>query len=110
MRIKLSNILCRMDNYRSHCIFHWCPACNELHPFAIDKPFYNGAIWSWNGNVEKPTFSPSMNITDGPYPENGRIERCHYFIKEGRIEYLNDCTHEFKGKTIDLPTIPEVIS
>ena len=30
-------------------------------------------------------------------------ERCHSFIRDGKIQYLNDCTHEFAGKTVELP-------
>lgn len=103
---KLSDFLVRFKDYRSHCIHHWCPACKELHPFAVDKPFSNGARWTWNGKTDKPTFSPSMNITVGPHGEEKRIERCHYWLRDGRIQYLPDCTHEMKGKTIDLPPIP----
>ena len=41
--------------------------------------------------------------------KNGREEFdrkqtiCHVFIKEGKIEYLSDCTHSLAGTTIDLP-------
>lgn len=32
-------------------------------------------------------------------------EVCHFFIKEGNIIYCGDCTHEFKGKTLELSEI-----
>lgn len=111
MRKRISKYLLRVDNYRENCIFHYCPACDDLHPFAVDSPFPNGHQWTFNNNLEKPTFSPSMNCSIGPYPEGtkraGEIDRCHYHLKEGKIQYLGDCTHDYKGKTINLPEIPE---
>lgn len=90
---------------------HWCPACEEMHAFAVEKPFSNGAKWTWDGNVNAPTFSPSMNIRIGPYPADddqpGRIDVCHYFLRAGVIDYLGDCTHALKGQKVPLPDLPE---
>ena len=96
---------------------HWCPGCNQDHEFAIDRPFHNGARWSFDGNVDAPTFNPSMNIRVGPYPSRddpsdkleGHIDVCHYFLHGGRIQFLGDCTHALKGQTIDLPDLPPQI-
>ncbi len=84
---------------------HWCPACKQLHGYAVEQPFRNGARWSFNGDGACPTFSPSMNIARGPFPD-GRIERCHYFVTDGRIAYCGDSTHTMAGQTVDLPDIP----
>jgi hypothetical protein len=59
--------------------------------------------WQFNGDVEKPTFTPSLLAFNSP-PPNGR---CHSFVKDGRIQFLGDCTHELKGQTVDLPDIKE---
>lgn len=102
----LSNFLLKVDKrdgYHAECYAHFCPACNCLHAFAVDTPFHNGARWTFDGNAEKPTFSPSMNIGLGPFPQDGRIERCHYFLKAGQLEYLPDCTHALAGQTVALP-------
>jgi hypothetical protein len=91
---------------------HYCPACKTTHGFAVESPFRNGARWSFDGNMEAPTFSPSMNIRVGPYPydpaetDHGRIEVCHYFLRGGVIEYLGDCTHEMRGQRVPLPDLP----
>lgn len=63
-----------------------------------------GAVWSFNGSLDKPTFAPSILVTrkEGA----GRAQKvCHSFIREGRIEYLSDCTHALAGQTVDLPTV-----
>lgn len=50
--------------------------------------------WTFNGDYEKPTFSPSMKVNYG----NGLITHC--FVKNGNIQYLSDCTHDMAGKTV----------
>ena len=70
-----------------------CPGCDHQHYFNKD--------WSFDGNFEKPTFSPSLLN----YFPNDDSYRCHLFIKDGKIEYLNDCSHKLSGKTIDMEDI-----
>ena len=97
-----------------------CPGCkwsdgspmdhylNVKCPPKLKESTYNAGRphWEWNGSLDKPTFSPSFlewcNKKDGTV-----ISRCHSFIRDGRIEFLNDCTHELKGQTVDLPEIPD---
>ncbi len=55
--------------------------------------------WTWNGDTEKPTVNPSALSDDGM----GNIS--HLFIRDGKLVYLNDCTHELKGKTVDMVDI-----
>lgn len=81
-------------------ILHYCPACKDLHPYAVEKPFSNGAQWTFNNNAEKPSFSPSMKITCGRHI-------CHYFVTDGNIIYCGDSTHEYAGKTLPLEPIPQ---
>jgi hypothetical protein len=91
----------------------WCPACEELHEFAVDRPFHNGHRWTFDGNVQAPTFQPSMNIRVGPYPDGskraGQMDVCHFFLHGGRLQYLGDCTHALKGQTVDLPDLPQSV-
>lgn len=80
---------------------HWCPGCKSTHQIAVEQPFRNGARWTWDGNAERPTFNPSVNI--GP----GGPLQCHYFIRTGEIQFLGDCHHHLKGQTVELPDIPK---
>ena len=91
---------------------HWCPGCDEMHVFAVEGKNHAGASWTFDGNLEKPTFDPSMNITvNGPgkpgYDPAEPTEVCHYFLQAGELKYLNDCTHKLKNKTVSLPDLPE---
>lgn len=73
---------------------YWCPGCGIGHKVNLDAD-KGHPLWYWNGNLEKPTLSPSVNYPARP--------RCHSFLREGRIEFLDDCDHAFAGKTVDAP-------
>ena len=86
--------------------FHWCPACETKHYIAVDKPLNNGALWSFDGNAQAPTFNPSVRVSI-PAAHGLPTRCCHYFIRAGTIEYCADCTHALAGKTVDLPEVPD---
>ncbi len=68
-----------------------CPGCNDVH--VIDSR------WTFNGDHDKPTFSPSLLCHAVP----GHRGRCHSFIRDGIWEYLDDCEHALKGQRIPVP-------
>ena len=61
-------------------------------------------VWSWNGNKLKPTFSPSI-LTRLRWGPEGKEICNHVFVRDGKIQYLGDCTHEYAGKTLELPRL-----
>lgn len=74
--------------------FH-CPGCGYDHPFHVGGG--PGKDWSWNGSLVSPTFSPSL-LVNGSAPG----QRCHLFVRDGKIEYCSDCDHALAGKTVDM--------
>lgn len=68
-----------------------------------DQDILFDSRWYFNGDFERPTFSPSMLIQygDNENPETGHV-REHFFVRDGKIEYLPDCHHDMKGKTVDM--------
>lgn len=74
--------------------FHWCPGCEEMHPLP-DR-------WTFDGNLEAPTFSPSFKHTLGG---DGGV--CHYVLTAGQLHFCDDCTHKLAGQTVPLPALPE---
>ncbi len=62
--------------------------------------------WTFNGDFEMPTFSPSLNTWYGG-SDGVPLHRCHSFIRDGRIQFLGDCTHALAGQTVDLPDIEQ---
>lgn len=107
---------------RADLVWFWCAGCETHH--AIDP-----TRWTWNGDSEKPTFSPSILVTGYVMSERGYqqlaehlslpVEKrpphdrfdgndsvCHSFVKDGMIEYLTDCTHALSGQTLPLEELP----
>lgn len=90
----------------------FCPGCKCHHGISTKAP---APTWSWNGDVEKPTFSPSLLVKMGPKadpvthlaPKGAPRQVCHSFIREGRIEFLSDCTHELAGQTVEMEEIDD---
>jgi hypothetical protein len=82
-------------------VFH-CPGCHYGHNVLVNGPnMETGAGWQWNGSLTAPTFMPSLLVRGNEF--GGTSPRCHSFVRDGKIDFLNDCTHELAGKTVDLP-------
>jgi hypothetical protein len=94
--------------------FHWCPACEEMHPLPDS--------WTFDGNMESPTFSPSFRhsghqriYADGKWTgewkrdAGGNLVKfiCHYVLTAGVLNFCADCTHAFAGKSVPLPPVPD---
>ena len=92
----------------------WCPGCDESHQVRVDPAF--GSVWGFNGNGDCPTFTPSIlvkgkrPITDEEHVRLMAGEQvelpdvcCHSFVTDGRIQFLDDCTHDLAGQTVNLP-------
>lgn len=115
--MRLSKILRKIDGG----LMFECPACDNYHLVYLDAP--GRPHWTWNGDVDKPTFSPSLLVQ---YPtwvppattleirdkiKSGEIVQqkvdvvCHSFIRDGQFVYLNDCTHAMAGQTVDIPPL-----
>lgn len=85
-------------------IAYWCQGCENTHQVAVREGPH--PCWSWDGNVEAPTFSPSVLVTYKDLSGEGQDERCHTFIRGGMVEFLSDCSHKFAGQTLPLPDWP----
>lgn len=99
--IKLSKVLRGVDGGG---LMFWCPGCDGCHQ--INHGAGPGARWGWNGDVDKPTFTPSIlvqyNGADAD-TKDGIPSVCHSFVTDGRIQFLSDCTHALAGQTVDIP-------
>lgn len=80
---------------------HWCPGCEGPHGIPD--------TWKFDGDLEKPTFTPSVNISGVIQDDAGAEElvyRCHYTLTSGQLTFQPDCTHALKGQTVPLPALP----
>ena len=82
-----------------------CPGCKCRHLVYTKEQTPGGSKWVFNGNVETPTFSPSILVNKKGECYVPQFPTCHSFIREGKIEFLSDCTHALAGKIIDLPDL-----
>jgi len=85
----------------------YCAGCKMEHVFYTVKDVPNRPTWLFNGDLDKPTLSPSL-LVEFTWGEERTPCRCHSFIKEGNIQYLNDCTHALAGQTVPLLPIDEI--
>ena len=95
----------------SNGFLFWCDGCKEHHQINTNPNY----TWEFNGDLEKPTFSPSYLTWLDPNPKadpkfdkDGKYRngfRCHSFIRDGEIQYLNDCTHKLAGQTVKMKPI-----
>lgn len=87
----------------------FCPGCyqdsQQRHPdeerYWINSALhcFNAAIHTFNGDLQKPTLSPSLLC-------RGATLVCHSYVKDGMIQYLGDCTHPLANQTVDLMDVP----
>lgn len=79
----------------------FCDGCGHSHMFYTDPG--QKAQWEFNGDLENPTFSPSLINRSTPIKGDPHV--CHLFVRDGVIEYLSDCTHSFAGKTVTMEDV-----
>lgn len=102
-------------------LMFWCPGCDGAHMITVKTGVDQiGAAWGYNGNAEAPTFTPSIllnahtwhppvngeNLAEfkrKPWPQKKVSSVCHSFVTDGKIQFLDDCTHALAGQTVDLP-------
>lgn len=85
-------------------ILHFCPACNEPHMIGLG--------WRFDGNVDAPTFEPSVRLSTKRDDHGERLSGgqsrtlCHYHLRGGVIEYCSDSPHALAGQRVPLPDHP----
>ena len=101
----------KLRSVEGGCFMFRCPGCRESHLV--------GPSWSFNGDVECPTFQPSILVAgkqverdDAGKWTGGWVRgedgepldmRCHSYVTDGQIQFLGDCTHALAGQTVPLP-------
>lgn len=96
-----------LRNAEGNRFVFFCPGCKDGHVIN-DR-------WQFNGDYERPTVTPSILVTyrhpkgfsnENPAPlgYNGEYveDRCHSYITDGKIQFLDDSTHDLKGQTVSL--------
>lgn len=96
----------------------WCPGCGEGHAVWVQP-----GRWEFNGNMEKPTFNPSLLIhrkmgeppitaenfeewKRNPWPQTKVDKICHLNVTDGQLIFHGDSTHHLSGKTVPMEPFP----
>ena len=81
----------------------FCPGCYSVH--AVNTRL-DGPRWTYNGDPDSPTFTPSIKVTYSDPDGEWKDEVCHSYVTAGRIQFLGDCSHKLAGQTVDIPEWP----
>lgn len=109
---------------------YWCQGCQSAHSVVTEGP----GAWSFNGDLLKPVFTPSVLTTREFFSPAGLERRrafaeqhgraptreevpydakdvCHTFVgcngaQPGQVIFLGDCTHALAGQVLPLPDRP----
>ena len=86
----------------------FCPGCREMHQVRVEGD--GRPRWGFNGDYERPTFTPSVLLRLPGALESGARRPdfvCHSFVTDGQIQFLGDCTHDLRGQVVPIPK-PEI--
>lgn len=100
-----------------------CPGCSSVHAVPVNGTF--SPSWGFNGNLDSPTFTPSIKAEWTSFSEQGKADYedwyaagmpdrkgvefdrcphiCHSFVTNGVIEFCPDSTHSLSGQKIPMP-------
>ena len=94
-----NEVLMRTDD---GVLIFWCEGCREHHGVWTAAPNpVTKALWTWNGDLVNPTFSPSVDVRAIPPAQ----PRCHSVITGGTIHYCGDSGHALAGQSRRLQTV-----
>lgn len=84
-----------------------CPGCGCAHTITVALPDGppSGTVWEWDGNLQRPTISPSILTW---WTAGREDRRCHSFVRDGIWEYLTDSTHPLAGQHVPVPAWDDV--
>lgn len=101
----------------------WCPGCDDVHRVSVrgDDGSRPPVEWTWDGNLDAPTVSPSIKLDGVQWPKKSGFHKprhyvrakqpicCHSFLERGVWRFLADCTHELVGQTAPMVPLPDWI-
>ena len=114
-------------NHTARLMF-WCPGCRDHHTVPVKlADAAAGQGWTWNGDRERPTLSPSLITKTGHFtdvhkpgdpcwcsydrehpdqPSGFACVQCHLTLTDGVINFLGDCSHDLAGRQVPLGDLP----
>jgi hypothetical protein len=102
VKTMLRSVCCGEDVYQA--LMFICPGCAETHTGLHMLPVSGVTerpMWTFDGNLEAPTLSPSI------LTRHGDMLVCHSFLRNGVFEFLGDSTHSLAGQHVPMPDLPD---
>lgn len=127
----MGQISTKLRDIEGGLLQYYCEGCKQAHMVRVgDGPHPR---WSWNGDPERPVFSPSVLVTgrsltpagqlaweswiDAGHPDPAQTfdavdTVCHAFVgcngaQPGEVIFLPDSTHALVGQIRPLPDLPD---
>lgn len=69
------------------------------HEFNVN-PDFSPNVWEFNGNLDSPSFSPSLLVNKDHQVEG--VLQCHSWVTDGKIRFYDNCDHDLKNQIVDL--------
>ena len=91
----MSDVIAIRTHGGEQWVWYYCAGCKQLHGVPSKR-------WNWNGSITSPTLSPSVRHYFPASEYGPEKTTCHYFVRDGRIEFCGDCEHELSGKIVDM--------
>lgn len=106
-RLRIRELRVVRNGLKTKELNYWffCPGCDEAHRYAVNAPPPEPS-WTFNGDFDNPTFTPSLLLRSTRGPEN-TPHRCHLFLTNGILKFCGDCTHHLSGQSTPLPALPD---
>ena len=127
----MGQISAKLRDSENNGLSYYCQGCKDVHAIR-----HGPGTWSWNGDKDRPVFSPSVLCRSGHFaehwkpgdecwctynqklidkgepPSRWKCTHCHTFVgcngaQPGQVIFLPDCSHELAGQVLDLPDLPE---
>lgn len=120
--------MAKFHKYDNGIYIFRCPGCGDIHQVTTKEAVNYRSHWEFNGDIDNPTVSPSLLVRSGHFIPGSEVDgcwcdyhkehpeekdnaphcyRCHSFIRDGKIQFLTDCSHHLAGQTVILPDYEE---
>src|SRR5665213_3676347 len=93
----------KLRTLENHGLSWYCPGCQCSHWVNLREVTGDEVkvpVWKFDGNFEAPTITPSVRVVKKP-----TVIACHCYITLGHIQFLEDCEHQYAGKTIPMEDV-----